>query len=63
MIRTRYRPFVVLVAAAGVLSGTPAIAQTQTKPGARKGHVIQENGDPAAQVRVNFVKVDDPTKK
>ena len=63
MIRTMFRPFVVLVAAAGVLSGTPAIAQTQTKPGALKGHVIQENGDPAAQVRVNFVKVDDPTKK
>jgi tetratricopeptide (TPR) repeat protein len=60
MLRTLIRPVVVGVACAAALAAaTPAFAQK----GTLKGYVIQENGDPAAQVRVNFVSVDDPNKK
>jgi len=60
MVRTMIRPAVVGVALAAVLAvATPALAQK----GTLKGYVVQENGDGAAQVRVNFVSVDDPNKK
>ena len=60
MVRMMIRPVVVGLAAALVLAtAAPALAQR----GGLKGMVLQENGDPAAQVRVTFVKVDDPTKK
>jgi len=60
MLRTMIRAFVVGTAMAAFLSvAAPAFAQK----GTLKGYIIQENGDPAPQVRVNFVSVDDPNKK
>lgn len=60
MLRTMIRAFVIGTVAVVLLgAATPAFAQK----GTLKGYVLQENGDPAPQVRVNFVSVDDPNKK
>jgi len=60
MFRTMIRALVIGTAMAVLLSAaTPAYAQK----GTLKGYVLQENGDPAPQVRVNFVSVDDPKKR
>ena len=60
MVRMKIRLVVIgFTAAVALVAATPAFAQK----GTLKGYVLQENGDPAPQVRVNFVNVDDPKKK
>jgi tetratricopeptide (TPR) repeat protein len=55
------RPVVLGIACALALAmAAPALAQ---KKGTLRGSVVNEAGDPIAQIRVDFVNVDDPNKK
>ncbi|HUF46739.1 MAG TPA: tetratricopeptide repeat protein [Vicinamibacterales bacterium] len=60
MMRTRIRPVVVaVVVMLALLVATPALAQR----GGLRGFVVDEDGQPVGQVRVNFINVADPNKK